>query len=166
MRQDVSGMKNANNSKGFTLVEMAIVIALMTILATIAVPAWKNYKINMELKTATRQIMTDIMQARLRAIAENVDIYQISFNVSDNSYSLQRSDTGATLWTKNLTAFGSENRLWFAWFWGSGSTNVLKFQRRGTMTQGWIFVRNTLSSYSRVRVQIVGRTNVEYFLQK
>lgn len=162
----MSRKKYINDSKGFTLVEMAIVIALLTILATIAAPAWQNYKKNMELKTATRQITTDIMQTRLRAIAENVDIYQIRFSTSNNTYALERSDTGATLWTKKLTNFGTENRLWFAWFLGSGSTNLLKFQRRGTMTQGWIFVRNTISSYSRVRVQIVGRTNVEYFLQK
>jgi prepilin-type N-terminal cleavage/methylation domain-containing protein len=156
-------MKKAGIQKGFTLVELMIVMALITILSSFAVPAWQHYTVNTRLKTATREIMADIMQTRQRAIAENIDTYQLTFNWSGNTYSLRRADTGVTLWTKNLTSFGKENVLWWAYF--QDGTSVLKFQRRGTMTQGNIWVRNQYYSYSYITVQMIGRPYVYFYMQ-
>jgi len=107
--------------------------------------------------------MADIMQTRQRAIAKNIDTYQLTFNWSGNTYSLRRADTGVTVWTKNLTSFGKENVLWWAYF--QDGTSVLKFQRRGTMTQGNIWVRNQYYSYSYITVQMIGRPYVYFYMQ-
>lgn len=155
-------MNKAGNSKGFTLVEVVIVMALITILASFAVPAWQHYTVNTRLKTATREILADISQTRQRAISENINTYQITFNYGNNTYSLSRSDTGVTLWTKKLTDFGNQNVLWYAWL---QSGNVISFQRRGTMTPGWIWVRNNLWSYTLINVQMIGRPYVYYYMQ-
>jgi len=156
-------MKYAKDFKGYTLVELMIVIALITIMGTIAFPAWQKYVKNNNLKDVTRQIMTDIMETRQRAITENINTYKMTFNSGNNTYSLSRSDTGVTLWTKKLSDLGDGVSLWYTFLEG-GST--LKFQKRGTMTPGWILARNTLGSYSVIRVQILGRADVYYYLQK
>jgi prepilin-type N-terminal cleavage/methylation domain-containing protein len=156
-------MKTAGIPKGFTLVELIIVMALITILASFAIPAWQRYTLNTGVKTATREIMADILQTRQRAIAENINTYQLTFSYSDNTYSLSRSDTGVTLWTKNLTDFGKDNVLWWAWF--SDGTNVLKFQRRGILTnQGNIWVRNRYYNFSYITAQTIGRPYVQFYM--
>jgi prepilin-type N-terminal cleavage/methylation domain-containing protein len=159
----MDNMKTAGIPKGFTLVEVIIVMALITILTSFAVPAWQRYTVNAGVKTATREIMADILQTRQRAIAENINTYQLTFSYSDNSYSLSRSDTGVTLWTKNLTDFGNDNVLWWAWF--SDGTNVLKFQRRGILTnQGNIWVRNHYYNFSYITAQTIGRPYVQFYM--
>jgi len=56
---------------GFTLVEMMIVVAIMAILATIAAPNLQTYMTQRRLNGAARQIMTDLMEARSKAVSGN-----------------------------------------------------------------------------------------------
>jgi prepilin-type N-terminal cleavage/methylation domain-containing protein len=151
------------NSKGFTLVEMAIVIALLSILATIAVPAWQNYTTNTKLKDAARQVAGDIMNTRHRAIAENTSVYRITFNTNNNSYTLSRTDSGATLWTKPLYAKDDGNAFQSVNFSGNSFIN---FQGRGTVSVGSIVLKNKLNSTATITVQLTGRTYVQFNLQK
>lgn len=164
VRGNENKMQKGFIPKGFTLVELLIVLALMAIMTSFAIPAWQHYSENTNLKTATRAITADIIQTRQRAIAENVNTYQMTFNTGSNTYSLSRSDTGETLWTKKLTDFGKKNILYYGYFMGGGS--ALSFQRRGTMSQGWIIVRNSFWSYSVISVQLIGRPYVQYHLEK
>lgn len=156
-------MKKSGIPNGFTIVELLIVVALIAIMASFATPAWMHYAENSDLKTATRVIIADITQTRQRAIAENTSAYQMTFNYSNNSYSLSRSDTGATLWTKKLTDYGKKNVLWFSWI---DEGNVLKFTRRGTMKDGYIWVRNSFYSYSLIYIRMIGRPYAYYYLEK
>jgi prepilin-type N-terminal cleavage/methylation domain-containing protein len=156
-------MRVRGNLKGFTVVEIVIVIALMTILATIAFPAWQNYTINTNLKSATRQLMADIMNTRHRAIAENNSAYRITLDTAGNSYSLLRTDTATTLWTKPLESFGDSNSFHSVDLSGDSFIN---FQKRGTVTVGEIILKNKINSRATIRVQLTGRTYAQYDLQK
>ncbi|MEA1935901.1 MAG: prepilin-type N-terminal cleavage/methylation domain-containing protein, partial [Thermodesulfobacteriota bacterium] len=57
--------------KGFTLVELMITVALIAIMALIAVPAFQRHAINANLKSATRDIASDFLLLKERAISEN-----------------------------------------------------------------------------------------------
>ncbi|MCX5849919.1 MAG: prepilin-type N-terminal cleavage/methylation domain-containing protein [Deltaproteobacteria bacterium] len=159
-------MKRTGIPKGYTLVEVAIVMALMTITASFAVPAWQNYTINTNLKTAARQLMADVVNTSHRAIAENSNIYRITFNVNNNNYSLSRVDTGVILWTKSLVSFGGGNSIQSVNINGG---SIINFQRRGIITPtsgGTIILKNNIDSRATITVQLTGRAYVQYNLQK
>ena len=62
------------NKKGFTLLEMLTVLAIMGILSAIAYPNLKTYMAGRRLNGAVRQVFGDLMAARQRAITENRSI--------------------------------------------------------------------------------------------
>jgi prepilin-type N-terminal cleavage/methylation domain-containing protein len=149
--------------KGYTLVEVCIVLALLTIISTLAIPAWQNYSSNINLKTAARGVMSDLLNARQRAIEENINTYRLTFNVADNNYTLSRTDTGITYWTKPLTSSGNGISIQSVNF-NNGS--IVSFQRRGTVTMGTVILTNSIGSTATITVQITARTYVQYNMQK
>ena len=156
-------MIRTNIPKGYTLVEVCIVIALLAIISTLAIPAWQNYSSNINLKTAAREVMSDLLNARQRAIEENLSTYRLTFNVADNNYTLSRTDTGITYWTKPLTSYGSGISIQSVNF-NNGS--IVSFQRRGTVTMGTVVLKNSIGSTATITVQITARTYVQYNMQK
>ena len=149
--------------KGYTLVEVCIVLALLTIISTLAIPAWQNYSSNINLKTAAREVMSDILNARQRAIEENINIYRLTFNVDDNNYTLSNTDTGITYWTKPLTSSGNGISIQSVNF-NNGS--IVIFKNRGTVTRGNVVLTNLAGSTATITVQITARTYVQYNMQK
>lgn len=67
--------------RGFTLIELLIVIVIMAILAGLSVPSYQEYQARSRLKGAAREVMTDLMAARMQAVSEN---NWISLNVDSN----------------------------------------------------------------------------------
>jgi type II secretion system protein H len=78
---------------GFTLVELLIVIAIIGIVASIASFAWQNYVRNTNLKTAARELTSDIQFMKGKAIARNDLTYTIDFNTGDNTYTMLEGAT-------------------------------------------------------------------------
>ncbi len=100
---------------GFSLVELLVVIALISIVMAIAVPTWQKYRANTDLKSAAREVMADLSDAKQRAVAENLDVYRLTFNVAGNSYALtartRESPNGQSPWLPigNGIVIGSVN---------------------------------------------------------
>jgi type IV fimbrial biogenesis protein FimT len=63
-----------NNKRGFSLLEMMIVVAMIAILSAVAVIAIKSNMPQYYLSGAARQVLTDLMLTRMKAVSENKEI--------------------------------------------------------------------------------------------
>ncbi|MDN3515683.1 MAG: prepilin-type N-terminal cleavage/methylation domain-containing protein [Candidatus Brocadia sp.] len=87
-----------DNQRGFSLIEMIVVVAILAISTGIAIPVYIGMKPSIRLNGATRQIMGDLMWARMRAVSENND-YLITFgaegpDLSNNTYAIYDDNDG------------------------------------------------------------------------
>jgi type II secretion system protein H len=146
--------------RGFSLIELLIVIALAAIVAAIAVPQFQRYSTNADLKTAAREMSGDFSAAKQMAVANNLD-YRIAIDVAGNSYTLSRADTSAVVWTKSPASFGKGASIDSTTFSGA----AINFQTRGTASNGRVILRNTRGSTATITVNITGRTYVQTNMQ-
>ena len=155
--------------KGFSLVELMIVIALMGIMAAIATPALQKYAINRNLKSAARDITSDFLMCKARAIAENT-VYRIVFDKVGNSYEIGKGDSVSPFESfvppqiKYLSNFGSDIE------YDIGSPDFTfgqncYFQTRGTVTNRTLVLKNSRNSIAKITTNITGRTYVDFNMQ-
>ncbi|NTW06903.1 MAG: prepilin-type N-terminal cleavage/methylation domain-containing protein [Syntrophaceae bacterium] len=159
-------------NKGFSLVELIIVIAIIGIVLAIASPSFYKYRQNTNLKEATRELAGDITLYRQTAIAQNVR-YRIVFNQLTNSYTIQiespaNSGTYVDVLTKSPASVSSSVIIMgganFPSF--TGGVAYITIQPRGTMSAGTVWLQHTgRLSTSTITTNLMGKVNVTYDLK-
>lgn len=97
------------DKRGFTLIELMIVVAIVGILAAIAYPSYTNY-LKRTQRTAVISLMSESAMAAERFYSKNGSYQNLSLTSSGNSYYLlQFSKKTATDWV--LTATPISNTL-------------------------------------------------------
>ena len=127
------------DQRGFTLIEMLIVLILIIIVAGISYGAFNRMGINSFLRTAARDIASDFQLARQRAMAENNPL-TITFDPGNHTYTVPTPSGGAQI--KTLASYGGGITI--------NSINIpgsaVVFAPRGTTTSTSIF-RKTRNSH-------------------
>ena len=94
--------QNVNKTKGqhgFTLIELMIVVAILSIIAMLAAPGFSEYMKNNQLKTSAQDIHSLIRTARAEAMIKGVDIHVGLSDSTDTSWNAPLAawvDSGST----------------------------------------------------------------------
>ena len=81
------------NESGFTLFELMVVVGIMAILASVAVPGFLGWLPKYRMRSAADEVLSTLQQAKLRAVREN-NIVRVTFDFANDSY-LAFVDNGA-----------------------------------------------------------------------
>ena len=155
--------KNAEHPhKVFPLVELLLIIVLIAIIATIAIPFYSGYSANTNLKAAAKHIQADLLEMKERAMAEGT-MYRITFDARKNTYIIEKgTETGdpyTPIEVKTLDSFGGGVGIFSAVF--DKGVPTITFGEKGIATTGRVVLTNSCGSTATIAASVSGRTYVQ-----
>ena len=145
---------------GFTIAELIMVLVIFSILAAIALPGYLSWLPNYRLKTAARDLYSNMQQVKMKAIKENKD-WAIVFDSANNRYYIcsdkgadnSWSATGDNSITATINLLSYKNGVGYGHgsaavavggsFGGDNITynsNVVVFGPRGSSSAGFVYI--------------------------
>jgi len=135
------------NRRGFTLAEILVAVAVFAILAAIAVPQFIAFRPANRLNGATRQVYSELMWARSKAVNENSS-YVVTFPTNQTMLI-----TGATSKTVNIQTEYSDVTL-------TSSASTITFSSRGTTDVAPTITLTNSGGTKTVTVRITGTASI------
>jgi type IV fimbrial biogenesis protein FimU len=103
------------DKRGFTLIELMVVVAIIAVFAAIAVPSFSSWSPRLKFRTSADELHKVLMLARMTAISSNRDVvvtfdqangtYEVAFPTETESYSLPDGVHFGTLTSTTITYY-------------------------------------------------------------
>ncbi|OPY04548.1 MAG: hypothetical protein A4E67_02339 [Syntrophaceae bacterium PtaB.Bin038] len=160
------GREARGGAAGFSMVELLITLVLLGIVLAIAVPSYRGWVDNSNLKGAGRMISSDFYDTRARAMAEN-RAYTITYNPDPaNTYRIQAAAAGGLAAVDETKTFGEYGTVRMTSVNGGGAAVAVTIQPRGSAAPAaTIGIANVRNSTGTITVLMTGRAHVTYSMQ-
>ena len=133
--------------RGFTVAEMLIAVVIFGVLAAIAVPQFISFRPTSRLNGAARQVYSELMWARSKAVSEN-SAYVVTFPTNQT---MQIS--GSTTKTVSIQTEYSDVTL-------TSSASTITFSSRGTADVAPTITLTNSGGSKTVTVRITGTATI------
>ena len=128
------------NKSGFTIIELAITLMIIGIMASIAIPSFSVWLPSYRLKSAARELYSNLQLAKLTAVRQNQNC-SITFSTSPDQYVI----SGVTK-TVVLADYGSGVKFDDPTHSKTFETSPLTFNARGLSNSGYVYLSNDKNS--------------------
>ncbi|HSW39722.1 MAG TPA: GspH/FimT family pseudopilin [Acidobacteriota bacterium] len=166
--------KKCSGSRGFSLVELSISLAMIALLASFAIPMLSSSLRDMKVISDTQSIATSLTYAKLQAMAQMTS-WRLSFDIDDNRWHIERFDRDAGVFVMERAvntlsdgvsssgiAFVDESGSAPTGFPAESSSNIT-FSSRGIPIHaegpGIVYISNSNRDYA-VSVSISGKVDI------
>ncbi len=141
------------SERGFTVMELMVVVGLMAIISAIAMPSFVSWLPSYRLSAGARQVAADLQLARMKAISQNTT-YRLNILTGGTQYQLEK-DAGFTLESGPFTLPPGITAS------PTGATS--EFQSRGTAsaTDDITLTNDGGTTVRHVCIKTVGRVHIE-----
>jgi prepilin-type N-terminal cleavage/methylation domain-containing protein len=129
--------------RGFSVSELMVVLAVIGILASIALPAWNKILTSFRLSTSARLIHSELQTLKIRSAVENAS-FRLAYAAGATSFEIQRE--GKTLVVKPLADGVSITK-----------GGVVTFSPRGTANGNRVRLMSRDGSCQQIVVSQTGR---------
>jgi len=142
------GMKP--DQRGFSLIEVMVVVGIMGVILAIAMPAYSDWRERTAAKTAIDTLAAHLKQARIMAVSENRSVTVV---LASGSYTID--STGATPLVVDLGQYSRNLTL------AHTGTATFSFGSGGTSVSKTITISNPAGRDWSVVINTVGRVITE-----
>jgi general secretion pathway protein H len=143
--------------RGITLIELAVVMAIIAIMGVFMAPAIGEWLDNFRIRQAARDIVSNLQFAKMKAISSRME-YRVSFNLADDTYMLEKNDGG---WQQEGSVFHVPRDVDIASV--TYDPPRVKFDPDGTSSSGHITIDNKQGKQYKVVVYYTGRIRIEEY---
>lgn len=150
------------NSNGFTLIELMVVVCVLSILTGISVPAMGRWIPNYRLSESVRDLQSAVQKARGEAIKRNLTLWMdFDFDGNRCSVFLDTGTTAGQLDINDTVINAVPMSLDVDFYEADSGAGPIQFNSRGMlMSSELLKLRNAQGRYRGVAIRITGKSRI------